>query len=181
MATDTEKMSCVTCNKITATLRCGGCLQEFCLQDLQSHLQELEKQLDKIEVNRNRFQVKLTEQLKSPKTDALIKQIDEWERASIKKIQQTAEETRQMLRKNIFLHSQQIDIDLKKLSDQLQESREQRNFNEISLQQFQEELEKLTNNLIKLSNISAREASTPFIGKICFDFSGKYLSMILIE
>ena len=55
---------------------------------------------------------------------------------------------------------------MNKLTNQLRESRQEDDFNEINLRQYQEELEQLTKELTKPSNVSIRENSTRLIGKI---------------
>jgi hypothetical protein len=178
MATATGKTHCVICNKEKATMRCRGCLQEFCYKHLCNHRQDLNKQLDEIEVNRDIFRQSLTRQIEKPNNQILIEQIDDWEQKSIKIIQQTAEDVRQTFLKNTNKHVHQIETELNKLTDQLREIRQEDDFNEINLRLFQEELDKLTNTLIKLSNISIREDSTSFINKISVHMSGNYLTSI---
>jgi hypothetical protein len=121
-------------------LRCGGCLQEFCYNHLEDHRQHLNKQLDEIEVSRDVFRQTLSEQKENSKTHVWIQQINEWEDNSIKKIQQTAEETRQVLFNNTNEYIHRIEIDLNKLTNQLRECRQEHDFNEIGSRQFQEEL-----------------------------------------
>ena len=58
----------------------------------------------------------------------LIQQIDEWERASINKIQQTAEEARQMLFQHTTEHIKQVEVKLNKMTDELREKREDNDF-----------------------------------------------------
>ena len=89
MATTNGKTRCVICDKEKATLRCGGCLQEFCYKHLGDHRQNLNKQLDEIEVNRDLLRQTINEQTANPKINSLIEQIDKWEEDSIRKIQQT--------------------------------------------------------------------------------------------
>jgi len=55
MATTTGKTHCVICSKEKVTFKCGGCLEEFCYKDLGDHQQELNKQFDEIEFNRDLF------------------------------------------------------------------------------------------------------------------------------
>ena len=161
-------------DKEKATFRCAGCLREFCHKHLGDHRQELHKQLDEIEVDRDVFRQSLTEQMEQPNNHIMIQQIDKWERSSIKKIRQTAEETRQILLKNSGTYRQQLETKLDRLTNQLRESREEDDFNEINLRQFGEELKRLTYELTKPANISIREDATPFISKILVDMSGKY-------
>jgi hypothetical protein len=180
MATATSKTRCVICGKERATLRCGGCLEEFCTKHLEEHQQELNKQLDKIEVNRDLFRQSLTEQIEKPSNHTLIQQIDQWEHDSIKKIQQTADEARQILLRNTREYIHPVEIKLNKLTNELRQCREENDFNEINLRQFQEELKQLTKELNKPSHISIREDSKPFISKISIDVSGKLVVFISI-
>jgi len=90
MATATGKTRCVICGKEKATFKCGGCLEEYCYNHLGDHRQELNKQLDQIEVNRDIFRQLLTEHTEEPNNHILIQQINKWEQNSIRKIQQTA-------------------------------------------------------------------------------------------
>jgi hypothetical protein len=173
MATAAGKTRCVICDKKKATFKCGGCLQEFCFQHVKGHRQELNNQLDEIEVNRDIFRQSLTQQIEQPNNHILIQQIDEWERNSIKNIQQTAEETRQILLNNINEYSHQIIIKLNELTNQLRKTRQENDFNETAVRHFDEELKLLTNELTKPSHISIQENSQPLINKISVEVSGK--------
>jgi hypothetical protein len=174
----TGKTRCVKCDKEKATMKCGGCFEDFCYKHLGDHRQELNKQLDEIEMNRDIFRQLLIQQIEQPNNHILIQQINEWERNSIKIIQQTAEETRQVLLKNTNKYIPQVEIKLNKLTDQLRESRQEDDFNEINLRQFQEELNRLTKELTKPSNISIREDSISFINKISVHISDNDLNLI---
>jgi hypothetical protein len=66
----------------------------------------------------------------------LIKQIDKWKKDSIQKIQQTAEECRQILLQHTNEHFNQIEINLAKLTDHLRETRQENDFNEIEINQL---------------------------------------------
>jgi methionyl-tRNA synthetase len=87
MATATSKLDCVKCGKERATLKCEGCSQDFCYYHLIRHRQELSKQTDEIEVNRDQFR----------QNNLLMKQINKWEENSIKTIQQTTKECRHIV------------------------------------------------------------------------------------
>jgi len=81
MATALGRNRCVTCGKEKATLRCAGCLQDFCFNPLVEHRQQLNKQLDEIEVYRD-----LVQQTTNPNKHPSIQRIDQWEQESIQKI-----------------------------------------------------------------------------------------------
>ena len=169
MATATGKSRCITCGKEKAILKCGGCSQDFCYNHFGDHRQELYKQLEEVEVNRDLFRQILTEQTAKPQKHPLIQQIDKWERDSIKKIRQTAEEARQILLQHTTGHIKQIEIKLNKLTNQLKQSREENDFFETDLRQWNEQLTQLTNELNKPSNIALRQDSKPFVTKLYVD------------
>jgi chromosome segregation ATPase len=143
MATAVGKNRCVTCGKDKSTLRCGGCLQEFCHNDFGHRRKELNKQLDEVEVIRDLFRQTLTEQTTDPQKHPLIQQINDWECQSIKKIRQTAEEARQTLVEHTTGYIGQVEIDLNKLTEQLRQSRDENDFYETDLRHWNEELTRL--------------------------------------
>jgi hypothetical protein len=162
---------CVICGKEKSTLRCSGCLDEFCYKHWESHRQELSKQFDEIEVNRDLFRQSFTQQLDQGNYHTLIQQIDQWERKSIKIIQQTAEQARQTILENSDEYIHQMEVKLDKLTNQLRQCRHEDDFNELNLHQFEDELKRLTKELMKLANINIREDPTSFINKIWVDVS----------
>ena len=160
------KNRCILCGKDKATLRCGGCLQEYCFNHSLDHRQKLNKQLDDIEINRHQFRQILLQQTIDPEKQVLIQQINEWEYESIIKIRQTAEEARQTLLKYTSNHVKQIEIDLNKLNDHIKQSREDNDFYETDLKYWNDELKRLIKELDKPSNVNLRQDTTPFIYKI---------------
>ena len=180
MATAANKTRCTICGKERATFRCAGCLDEFCHKHLNDHRQELHKQLDEIEMHRDVFRESLNEQIKKPNNHVLMQQIDNWERASIKKIRQAAQEAREVALKNTDKNIYQLETKLNKLTDQLRESRDEDDFNEINLRHFQEQLKQLTDELTKPSNISIRNGSESFISKIFVDVSDNSIAPISV-
>ena len=128
MATATGKARCVTCNKEKSAVRCEGCLQIFCFDHLTNHRLKLSEELDEIEINRDLFRQTLNEQINDPQKHSLIKQIDQWEEDSIKKIQQTAKECKQILVPHMTEHFNQIEVNLTKLTNQLRQTRQENYF-----------------------------------------------------
>jgi hypothetical protein len=173
MAKTIGEAFCITCSKEKSAVRCEGCLQIFCFDHLIDHRQALGKQLDEIEVNRDIFHQTLTAQTNDPQKHSLICQIDQWERESITKIQQTAEEMRQLILKDVAGYNARIKVKLNRLTDRIRQIRQENNFNEIDLTQFKEQLSQLTVALDKPSNISIRESSITLIAKISLEKPGK--------
>jgi hypothetical protein len=166
MATTTGKTHCVTCGKGKVTYKCEGCSQYFCVIHLPDHHQAFSKELDEIESKSNLFQETLIEQRKNPHKHSLIQQINQWEEDSIHKIQQTAEEARQVLLEHTGENINEIEIKLTRLTKELKEIREENDFNEIVLNEFKQKLEQLEEQLNKPSNISIRQDFSLFIMKI---------------
>jgi hypothetical protein len=166
MARVTGKTRCATCGKEKSTVRCEGCQQLFCFNHLTDHRQQLSVQLDQIEGDRDLLRQTLTEQTNNPQKHLLIKQIYQWEKDSINKIQQTAKECRQILLQHTTEYINQIEINLTKLTDQLRETRQENDFNEIDLNEFKQKLTQLTTELDKPSNISIQHDSTTLIKNI---------------
>ncbi|UJR07958.1 hypothetical protein I4U23_012237 [Adineta vaga] len=173
MATATTKTYCITCNKEKVTYKCGGCSQEFCYKHLGDHQLELSKQFDEIEVNRDLFRQALTDYIEQSDNHQLIEQIDRWVQQSITIIQQTAEQTKQILIETKTQYFQELEMKLSKLTDQLRNKRQENDFNELSLHHFQEELNQLTKELAESLTITIEEESTSFISRIFVDTSGK--------
>ncbi len=181
MAAASDKNRCAVCNKGKATLRCGGCLRDFCFNHVTDHRQELCKQLDEVEVTRDLFRQTLTEQKSQPQKHPYMQQIDKWERESIDKIQQAAKEARQLLIQHIPGHIAEIEIQLNKLTGQLRKGREEDDFFETDLSRWKKEIAQLTEALNKSSNIRIRQDSGPFVTKIVVDVpKGKYIIFIFV-
>ena len=94
MTTTLAKNRCFKCEKVKSTLRCGGCLEEYCFNHSLDHRQELNKQLDQIEIIPDLFQQTLNEQTTDPQKHRLLQQINEWEQDSLNEMRQTAEDAR---------------------------------------------------------------------------------------
>jgi hypothetical protein len=166
MATATGKGRCITCSKEKRVVRCEGCSQLFCFDHLPDHRQELSQQLDDIEIHRDVFRQTLIEQTDDPNKHLLIKQIDQWEEDSIRKIQKIAKECRQLVLQHSSEHITNIEMNLTKLTDQLRQTRQENDFNEIDLQEFRQKLTKLSEELDKPKNISIQQNSSSLVNKI---------------
>lgn len=87
MATSDRQTSCTTCQMEKNTYKCSGCEQNFCLDDLSEHRQQINRLLDEFENERNIFRQTLNEQLENPQNQTFIQQINQWKLESIYKIQ----------------------------------------------------------------------------------------------
>jgi len=108
----------------------------------------------------------------------LIQQINQWEQRSIDKIQQTAEQNRQLIFKQMNEHFQNIEIDLNRLTDQIKETRQESDFNELNLIDLRNKLERLQKKLNHPSNISLKQnnSSSSFINRIYVNIGDRKLT-----
>jgi chromosome segregation ATPase len=169
MVTTIKKNLCDICGKAKGIVKCEGCFKIFCYNHFGDHRQEWSQQLDEIEVRHDLFQQTLTEQTAEPQKHVLIQQINDWERDSIQKIEQTANEARDRLLKHTAEYITQIEVKLNKLTDQLKQCRLEKDFIETDLYQWKEELIQLNIDLTKLSNITLQEDPKPLVTKIYVD------------
>lgn len=160
MATGTVKIPCVTCKRRNVTYQCEGCEQSFCPEHLAEHQKELGQRLDDVENERNLFKQTLTQHLHDGSKHPLFKQIDRWEQTSIRLIQQTAQEARDILHQYTNTHISNVGIKLSKLTDGMKELRIENDFNEIHLKSLNTELEQLQEELNQPNDIEIKEEST---------------------
>ena len=152
----TSKTQCITCGKVMSTYYCRGCSQDFCFTHLTEHRQTLGKQFDEIENDRDQFQQTIIEQKENRSKHFLLQQINQWEKDSIEKIKQTTNECKQIILKHTNKYTVEIE---NKLTEQLRESRQENEFNEIDLDQFKTKLEQLAKELDQPPTISIRQDS----------------------
>ncbi len=166
MEKTTSGNQCTICGKENATIKCSGCSAGFCFRDLLGHRQQLSKELDNVEYQRNLFRQTLTEQRTTPQNHSLVKQINQWEEKSIEIIQQTADEARQVLLKSTSRNINQIEMKLRHFTEEIHHIREENDFNEIHLYQLKKKLQGLEDQLNNPSNITIQEDASTFIRKI---------------
>ena len=166
MATSAAITECSSCNKPTSTFLCRGCSRDFCVKCLTKHLQVLGQELDKIQNDHDQFRQRLNEQKADPKKHALIQKIDRWEKDSINKIRQTAEECRTTLIDHTNKDLGELENKLNNIAQEIQRIRREDEFNEIHLNQFKEKLVKLKEQLDKPADLSVEEQASPLINKM---------------
>jgi len=163
MATSNTIMKCYTCEEEITTYMCKGCSKYFCVDDLMKHREELKLQFHQIEDQRNQFAQALDDQKNNRNNHPLIQQITQWERISIEKIRQTAEEQRNLVQQ----YSQTIEVKLRSFTEEMQTIVKKKDFNEIILKKLQIELEDLKNQLNQTNYIQIKQdSSSTFINKL---------------
>ncbi|CAF0934964.1 unnamed protein product [Adineta steineri] len=168
-----NKTQCFTCNKDKITFSCEGCLQRFCLIHLPEHYQRLNEELNHIIDDYNEFKETINEQKQNPHNHSLIKQINQWEGNSIARIQQKAQNCRDIVIESLQTLINDIEMKFNDLNKQIQQLHKETDFNEISLNYLRNQLIQITQELNNPSNISIQRESQPFINEISIISSKK--------
>jgi len=153
-------MKCFACREEITTYMCTGCSEHFCVDDLMKHREELKLQFHQIEDQRNQFAQTLVDHKNN---HPFIQQITQWERISIEKIRQTAQEQRNLIQQ----YAQTIQVKLHSFTEEMQKTVKKKDFNEIILKKLQIELEDLKNQLYQTDYIQIKQdSSSAFINKL---------------
>ena len=181
MATSNVSLVCCICEEETTTYPCPGCSNYFCFDDLAKHRESFTPQFHEIDHERNEFAEALNDQRKNSNNHPLLKQITQWEKESIKKIQKTAEEQRQLLQQSVGDHIQEVEDKMKLFTEEMQKITKKKDFNEIILDKLRNGLADLRKLLNQPNRIQIKEdSSTIFIKKLSITITktqGKILSL----
>ena len=94
----TLKTFCTTCgNKAVGIFKCEGCGQTFCRKHSNEHRDVLNRQLDEIVLDFDVLQQAIVDTKDVTKYHPVMQEIEKWEKESLEKILQTANEARQRL------------------------------------------------------------------------------------
>ncbi|CAF0950457.1 unnamed protein product [Adineta steineri] len=166
MAMTNNKTLCFICNEEKITFNCKGCSKEFCLTDLIEHREILTNELHYITYQYNEFKQTIHEQKQNLQNHSLIKQINQWEIASMDINQQKAREYKEIFIKSSQTYINDIEIKFKNLNEQIKQIQKENEFNEISLDYLRNQLIEITKELNNPSKISIKEDLQSFINKI---------------
>ena len=166
MTTVSNRTICLTCNKHKITYICQGCSECFCFDHLLQHRTDLHEQLHLIESAYKNFRQNIEEKRNDSTKYSLIKQVDQWEKDSIEKIQQIAQEFREKLidHSNQFLFG--IEEHVHQLIEQTKRLRQKNEFNEINLNNFKQKLNESRTELAQLPMIFTKNEPTSTIESI---------------
>ncbi|CAF1352328.1 unnamed protein product [Adineta steineri] len=156
-----DKTLCFICNENKITYPCKGCSKEFCLVDLTEHRQILSNELHHITNEYNEFKQTINEQKLNSQNFPLIEQINQWEIEPIAKIQQKAQEYREIVTKSSQTCFNDIDMKLEDLNEQIQQMQIENEFNETDLNYLRKQLIEIKQQLNNPSVISIISSKKP--------------------
>jgi len=162
MASSSTRKQCANDDgcKQAAVTNCEGCSKAFCIKHMIDHRRLLDEEMNVIIDEHDYLKNMLNQQTTKPNSHPLIKEIDQWEKESIAKIQKRAQELRQELLRSITVHEGQLSKRLQQLSEKLKESRENDNFIETDLQDWKKTLYNLKTDLTSPSTIFIKPHDT---------------------
>jgi hypothetical protein len=148
-----KKTPCVADScKSLGILKCEGCSQIFCRKHVNEHRDALSHQWDEIVLEHDTLKQTINKQNDEENNhQALLEQIDQWERVSIVKIQQTAEEARQQVKRSV--NSETTSKELQNLGEQLREAQIDDDYVETDLRRWTAVLENLKHDIHKPSPV----------------------------
>jgi len=131
---------CIKCKDFDNLFTCNGCQQSFCDEHLIEHQEELSRKMDNINKEYRCFEEDLNE---NNLIQSYLSRIDQWEHESINKIQKTAEIARNDLLKIFDRMKNQLKSSVDKTYSDIQTNQELKNYTEINLNQWIEQLKQL--------------------------------------
>ncbi len=150
-----ENKMCVICeDKSGRQFTCNGCQQSFCWKHITDHQRYIEKQMDTLVQNHYILQ----EQWNNPcYYDQLIQKIYQWEKESIEKIQMAANTARAELQSFIEQSKENLETSIKRISEQINQSKQLNNYSEIDINQWKQQLNNIRSQIQKSFYIDIKE------------------------
>ena len=171
MASVHDRASCFICGKEKLTYPCQGCSNRFCFDHLGQHRLELSLQLEHIQNDHDQLRQNINDQKLDPTQHTILKQIDRWEKESVNRIKQTAQQCREKWIDYSNAYLLRIEQKLKHLAEHIKEMQRENEVNEIDLNSLKRRLRGLQKELDQPTNICIKEQTTSFINKISLQLS----------
>ncbi|CAF0758726.1 unnamed protein product [Adineta steineri] len=135
--------------------------------------QRLNEELHHIINDYDQFKQRINELKQNPYNHVLIKDIDQWERTSIEKIQQKAKDSREIVTESSQTCINDNEKKYNDLTEQIQQLDKENDFNESNFNYLRNELTKNTEELNNPSTISIEQGSQAFINDVSIISSKK--------
>lgn len=139
-----QRTLCRTCKRNIGQFKCESCRENFCIEHVTAHQQELNQQLEEI-LNQHRI-CKQTIEKNRIEYQSIIDSIEQWERTSIETIQRVANEVRLKLENENNL-GKTIFNELNNLTRQIRQIQQENGLFERDLRTWKISIEKVENYL----------------------------------
>ncbi|CAF1047531.1 unnamed protein product [Adineta steineri] len=153
-----EANQCFTCRKPIGVMHCIGCDGYFCTKDFRGHRKILSTAMEQLVEERNKLQEKINKATKSNNSiNPLIEEINVWEKITIEKVRQTAEQARQQANQLLNSKSMNNTNEFKSFSDKLADLKETENYVEHDLTKLKQTIHQFNVDLTQLSQATIIE------------------------
>ncbi|CAF3905964.1 unnamed protein product [Adineta steineri] len=143
---------CSTCQKPTGIILCTGCDGYFCTKDFRSHRELLFTEMEKLVEERNKVKEKINKPTNGNDTNnPLIEEINAWEKITIEKVRQTAEQMRQQANQLMNSKSVKITNEFRSFSEELANMKETEDYVEHDLVRLKQKIHQFNEDLTQLS------------------------------
>jgi predicted RNase H-like nuclease (RuvC/YqgF family) len=158
---------CSVCRKVAGTSICRGCKELFCDDDFKDHRGMLMNKLDELTVDRNDLQEKINKATSQNQSgSSLLSRIDEWQRTTIEKVKQAAEQARQQVLQIMNSKREEITRQFQTMSQEMKELRDTKSVVERDLAQLKQQIDQLNEDLKQLSQLPIVELNMKQSDKI---------------
>lgn len=155
-------------------MSCLGCPNLlYCSVHFKQHRDNLNVDLQQLTDRCNEFREEIDSKRKNSQEYPLLKTIDEWEKASINKIRQLAQQTKEELLRNVDNFIPQVRDQLETLRTNIHQDPDDCEFVDIDIKNWTQELERLKSLLNNPPDLNIREVPTEFIPKIHLEVGSK--------
>lgn len=166
MATSTSKTLCSVCDKFCMIYTCPACSKHFCFDHLSEHRTKFTQQVYQLQNSHDNIRHEIDRWNSSPTEHPLIKQIDQWEKDSIVRIRQLAEQYRATFCSYSNKVVSEMHMKLHEIAKHMKQIHQGEEIIEIDLKDLEENFQKLQEQWNQLRNVSVKERSTTFINQI---------------
>ncbi|CAF1128699.1 unnamed protein product [Adineta steineri] len=147
-----ESKQCFTCQKPTGIILCVGCNGYFCTKDFKGHREILFTEMEKLVEERNKLQEIINKPTKE--TDAnnpLIEEINAWEKITVERVRQTAEQVRQQANQLMNSKSMKTINEFSGFTEELANMKETEDYVEHDLTRLKQKIDQFNVVLTRLS------------------------------
>jgi predicted nuclease with TOPRIM domain len=140
-STQTQGKKCNECN-LKAVSACTGCDKLFCNQHKKIHRDQLDEGIGDILTKFNQMISRLNPQTNKHDRQKLNKEIDDWEKTSIAKIQDHAKTLKNILSQSFDIRkNNELSNEVQTHTEELMKIRDEKNFFESDLEEWNKKLD----------------------------------------
>jgi hypothetical protein len=161
----TSKSICSMCSpkQVFAIASCKGCLKDLCRKHFNEHRDELSKDLDKVFGCHDHFLQELqieidrtSKPLDNDNARVILKQVDEWERNTIERVSQAANEVRANVERLFSRKTEynQLKLQMDKITNELKEQQQSESFVETDIDHWMKQMKQLKIDLTLPSTVT---------------------------